>query len=155
MSNTFQQAAFAYNPLFLGTTNTPAFTVRNVVEPMVASATAATGTIDYFVSQQSVLYFTSNAGANWTLNLRGSPTMTLDALMAVNQVVTVAHMVTQGATAYYNSAVQVDGTSVTPKYQGGTAWSAGNASGVDIYTYTVTKTAPGTFTIFASQSQFK
>jgi hypothetical protein len=64
-------------------------------------------------------------------------------------------MVTQGATAYYNNAVQIDGASVTPKWQGGTAPTAGNASSVDVYTYTITKTANTTFTVLASLTQFK
>jgi hypothetical protein len=63
--------------------------------------------------------------------------------------------VTQGTTAYYASALTIDGTSVTPKYQGGLAWAAGNASGIDGYTYTVIKTASATFTVLAAQTQFK
>jgi hypothetical protein len=75
--------------------------------------------------------------------------------MATGESVTVAFFVTQGSTAYYNSAVQVDGSSVTPKYQGGTAWSAGNASSIDSYTYTIIKTGNAAFTVFAAQTQFK
>jgi hypothetical protein len=63
-------------------------------------------------------------------------------------------MVTQGSTAYYNSAVQVDGSSVTPKWQGGTAPTAGNASGIDVYSYTIIKTGSAAFTVLASQVQF-
>jgi hypothetical protein len=74
--------------------------------------------------------------------------------MTTGQVVTIALMATQGATAYYNSAITIDGTSITPKYQGGTAWTAGNASGVDIYTYTIVKTGNSAFTVFTSQTQF-
>jgi hypothetical protein len=67
----------------------------------------------------------------------------------------VTHLVTQGATAYYNSAVQIDGSAVTPKYQGGTAFAAGNASSIDAYVYTVVKTAATpTYTVFASQTKF-
>jgi hypothetical protein len=61
---------------------------------------------------------------------------------------------TQGATAYYNSAVTIDGTSVTPKWIGG-APTAGNASGLDVYRFAVIKTASATFTILASVTQFK
>jgi hypothetical protein len=63
-------------------------------------------------------------------------------------------MVTQGATAYYNNAVTIDGTSVTPKWQGG-APTSGNASGIDVYNYVITKTASATYTVLASQTQFK
>jgi hypothetical protein len=70
---------------------------------------------------------------------------------------TCAFLVTQGSTAYYNSAVQIDGTTsgVTTEWQGGTAPTAGNALGIDVYSYTVIKTASATFTVLAAQTQFK
>jgi hypothetical protein len=76
-------------------------------------------------------------------------------MLAVGDSITVAHLVTQGSTAYYNNALQIDGSAVTPKYQGGTAWTAGNASSIDGYSYTVIKTASTpTYTVFASQTKF-
>jgi hypothetical protein len=138
-----------------GSSSTEALKVPNISEPATVSATAATGTIQYDVCTQSVLYYTSNASANWTVNFRGSSGTSLNTIMSVNDVMTVAFLVTQGATPYYNNAVTVDGSSVTPKYQGGTAWTAGNASSIDVYTYTIIKTANATFTVLASQTQFK
>ena len=108
------------------------------------------------MTTQSVLFYTSNASANWTVNLRASSGTSLNTALATGQSVTVAFLVTQGSTAYYNSSVQVDGTTsgVTTRWQGGTAPTAGNASSVDIYTYTVIKTANATFSVFASQTKF-
>jgi hypothetical protein len=125
-----------------------------VNEVTTVSATAATGTVHYDVSTQSIVYYTSNATANWTLNLRGNSSTTLNSIMAVGDTLTIAFLVTQGATAYYASALTIDGTSVTPKYQGGTAWTGGNASSIDTYTYTVVKTASAVFTVLASQTKF-
>jgi hypothetical protein len=129
-------------------------TLQTVSETVTISATAATGTINYDVSTQSVLYYTSNASANWTTNFRGSSGTSLNSLMSTGQSITVAFLVTQGGTAYYNNVVQVDGSTVTPKWQGGTAPSAGNASSVDVYSYTIVKTGNAAFTIFASQTKF-
>ena len=140
---------------FSGSTSVLAMAMANAGEVATISATAATGTINYDVTTQSVLYYTTSASANWTVNIRANGTNTLNSIMAIGQSVTVAFLVTQGATAYYNSALTIDGTSVTPKYQGGTAWSAGNASGIDSYVYTIIKTASATFTVLASQTQFK
>lgn len=124
-------------------------------ERTTVSATAATGTIAYDAITQGVLYYTSNASANWTLNIRGNSGTTLSSILAVGDAITVTHLVTQGTTAYYNSAVQIDGSAVTPKYQGGTAFAAGNASSIDAYVYTVVKTAATpTYTVFASQTKF-
>jgi hypothetical protein len=147
--------SFTATQTFSGSTSTLAEVLVNAAETATISATAATGTINFDVTTQSVLYYTSNASANWTVNFRASSGTSLNTAMSTGQSVTVTFLVTQGSTAYYNNAVQVDGNSVTPKWQGGTAPSAGNASGVDIYVYTIVKTGSAAFTIFASQTQFK
>jgi hypothetical protein len=139
---------------FTGTSSTLALILNDAGEVATVSATAATGTINYDVTTQSVLYYTSNASANWTVNFRASSGFSLDTIMSTGQSVTAAFLVTQGAVAYYNSAVQVDGSSVTPEWQGGTAPAAGNASSVDVYMYTIVKTGSATFTVFASQTRF-
>lgn len=146
---------FTATQTFNGTSSAVAMVLADAAETVTVSATAATGTINYDVTTQSVLYYTTNASANWTVNFRGSSGTSLNTLMATGQSITVAFLVTQGATAYYNNAVTIDGNSVTPKYQGGTAWSAGNASAIDAYIYTIIKTASATFTVLASQTQFK
>ena len=152
-SPTINTATIA-TPTITGGTNTGSILV-SPEERTTVSATAATGTINFDAVTQGVLYYTSNASANWTLNIRGNSSTTLSSLLAVGDAITVTHLVTQGATAYYNSAVQVDGSSVTPKWQGGTAPTAGNASSVDAYVYTVVKTAATpTYTVFASQTKF-
>jgi hypothetical protein len=63
-------------------------------------------------------------------------------------------LITQGATAYYNATVEIDGSSVTPVWQGGSAPTAGNVTSIDVYTYTAIKTAASTFTVLAAQTQF-
>jgi hypothetical protein len=149
-----QNVSFA-NQLSLGVSGTTMqLKLSAAAETVTISATAATGTVNFDVSTQSILYYTSNASANWTLNIRGSSSTTLNSIMATGQSVTVTHLVTQGSTAYYNSAVTVDGASVTPKWSGGSAPSAGNANSVDVYTYTLFKTGSGSFTVFASQTRY-
>ena len=139
---------------FSGSSSVAATQLSNVKEVSTVSAIAATGTINYDITTQSVLYYTSNASANWTVNFRASSGTTLNTIMSTGESMTVAFLVTQGATAYYNSAVQVDGSSVTPKYQGGTAYAAGNASSIDVYMYTIIKTGNAAFTVFTSQTKF-
>jgi hypothetical protein len=149
-----QNVSFAQT-LALGVSNTlMELTLSAAAETVTIAATAATGTVNFDVSTQSILYYTSNASANWTLNIRGSSSVTLNSIMATGQSVTVTHLVTQGGTAYYNSALTVDGTSVTPKWSGGSAPSAGNTNSVDVYTYTLIKTGSGSFTVFASQTRY-
>lgn len=139
---------------FSGTSSVLAASFANAKEKVTISATAATGTVNYDVTTQSVLYYTSNAAANWTVNFRASSGASLDSVMSTGECITVVFLVTNGATPYYNNAVQVDGSSVTPKYQSGIVWSTGSASAIDAYTYTIVKTGAAAFTIFAAQVKF-
>ena len=142
---------------FTGSTTAIGTKFVNALEKVTISATAATGTIAFYATTQSVLYYTSNASANWTINLTGASTpVTLDTLMATGESITVVHMVKQGSTAYYNSSVQVDGTGtgITTVWQNGSAPSTGNVNSTDVYSYTVVKTGSATFTVFAVQTKF-
>lgn len=145
---------FTATQTFSGSSSALAMVLNDAAETATVSATAATGTINYDVTTQSVLYYTSNASGNWTVNFRASSGTSLNTAMSTGQSVTAAFLVTQGSTPYYNNVVQVDGSSVTPKWQGGLAPAAGNASGVDAYVYTIIKTGAATFTVFASQTRF-
>jgi hypothetical protein len=136
------------------TTNFSASGVTTLGETTTVSATASSGTINYDVKTQGVLYYTSNATGTWVMNFRGDGSTTLNSLMAVGETRTVTFLSTQGSTAYYNTAVQVDGNALTPKWQGGSAPTAGNPSSIDIYTYSIIKTASATFTVLASQTRF-
>jgi hypothetical protein len=147
---------FTGTKTFSGTTSTLAMVLNDAAEVATVSATAATGTIAYDITTQSVLFYTSNASANWTVNFRASSGTSLDTALATGQSVTVAFLVTQGATAFFNNVVQVDGTTsgVTTRWLGG-APAAGNASGIDSYRYLIIKTGSATYTVLASVTQFK
>jgi len=100
------------------------------------------------------LYYTTNASANWTLNVRASSGATLNSIMTTGDSQTIAFLVTQGSTAYYASSFTVDGSAITPKWQGGTAPTSGNTSSIDAYVYTIIKTGSAAFTVLASQTKF-
>ena len=148
------------SPTFTGTVITSNLTVNGslkittALEVASVSATAATGTINIDFLSNPVVYYTANATANWTLNVRGNSSTTMNAVMSTGDVATVTFMAQQGATAYYPTVYQIDGTTVTPKWQGGTAPTSGNASSIDTYAVTVVKTAANTYTAFASQTRF-
>ena len=128
--------------------------VTGIRETSTVSATAATGTINFDTLTQVVLYYTTNASGNFTVNFRGNSGTSLDTVMSTGQSLSATFLVTNGSTAYYNSAVTIDGNSVTPKWQGGTAPTSGNASSVDSYTYVILKTGSATFTVLASVTKF-
>jgi hypothetical protein len=138
-----------------GSATTLAEVIKNAAEPITVSATAATGTINYNLLTQSVVYYTTAASANWTINLRGDGTTSMNTLLSTGQAATMVFMATQTSPAYYNNVVQVDGTTsgVTTKWLNGTP-TIGNINAVDVYTYTVVKTGSAAFTVFASQALF-
>jgi hypothetical protein len=123
-------------------------------ERTTVSATAAGSTVQFDVKTQGVLYYTSNSTGNWTINVRGDSGTTLNSIMTTGDALTVVFLATNGVTPYYGSALTIDGSAVTPKFQNGVAFSAGNASSIDIYTYTIIKTASATFTVLAGQTKF-
>jgi hypothetical protein len=154
--NTFSGSnSFTGKQTFTGSTSLIASKFVSGVEKITVSATAATGTINFDVTTQPVLYYTSDASANFTINFRASSGTSLNTAMSTGESLTVVFINTNGSTAYYNNAITIDGTSVTPKYQGTLAWSVGTASGIDIYSYTIVKTASATFTVFTSQNAFQ
>jgi hypothetical protein len=131
--------------------------IYEVVEKASLSGVALTGTVNFNVLDGSVVYYTANASANWTLNVRGDSSNTLNTVMATNDSVSIVVMATQGSTAYRpdtTTPLTIDGNAVTPKWAGGTAPTAGNANSVDIYTFTIIKTASATFSVFATQTKF-
>ena len=128
--------------------------VVNQIYEKVTTDTSTSGVIDFDVNTQAIMFFTVNQSANRTINFRADASTALNDVMAVGQSLTLAVPMTQGSTAYYLDTFQIDGTAVTPKWQGGLTPDAGNASGIDVYSFTIIKTASATYTILAAQSQF-
>ena len=145
---------FTAQQTFSGTSSNLATKIINTAEAVTVSATAATGTINFDVTTQSVLYYTSNSTANWTLNFRASSGTSLNTALNTGESVTVVFMATNGSTAYYASTIQIDGSTVTPKWIFGSSPSSGNASSIDAYTFTIIKTGSATYTVLASQIKY-
>ena len=120
-------------------------------EKFYTTATGFAGYTFYFTTNGAIQYSTANATASGTVNITSASGVTLNSILAVNEAITCVLQITNGTTAYYPTAWQIDGTSVTPKWIGGTAPTAGNVSAMDIYTVTIQKTASATYTVIASQ----
>jgi hypothetical protein len=122
--------------------------IEEVYEKVGTSLTTS-GLITCYTTNYGVIYFSANQSANRTINFAD-----VNANLGINQSVTGAVLMTQGSTAYYLNTIQVDGSTVTPKWQGG-APTEGNASGIDVYSFTIIKTADATFTVLASLAAFE
>ena len=148
------------SPLISGGTSTTTTVAYPILispeERLNVSATTSTGTINFDLATAGTLYHTANAAANHTLNFRFSSNTSLTNVLTTNDSITAVFMNTNGATAYYPNVITVDGATsgVSIKYQGGTAFSAGNASSVDAYVFNIIKTAATSYTVLASQTKF-
>jgi len=123
-------------------------------ERMVFTGTAATGTIAIDLLTANTHFFNSDATGNQVINLRGSATTSLNTILATNDTITAVVLIQNGGTAYYPTAVQIDGSGVVPKWQGGTAPASGNINSIDAYVITVMKSGSATYTVLASQTKF-
>ena len=125
------------------------FTLAYPFENWYINAGAFGGYTAYCQTNNAVHYLTGTSTSNGTLNISYAAGTTLNTAMAIGQSITFSLLITN-TTAYYPNLIQIDGSTVTPKWSGGTAPTAGNASAVDIYQFTILKTAAATFTVFAA-----
>jgi hypothetical protein len=122
-------------------------------EAIVVSAIGFAG-YTFNVTSGSVQYITANSTANGTLNIRGDASNTLNNFLAVNASLSIVLDITNGSSAYYPNLIQIDGTTQTVKWNGGTAISSGNASAVDRYVFQIIKTAANTYSVMGTQVKF-
>ena len=127
--------------------------ISSPIEPVTVNASSPGATLNYYVQSGTVVYYTSNATNNFTWNVGYDGFFNINTWLANNRALTIVLLVTNGTTAYYPNAFSIDGTSVTPKYVGGNAITAGNANSIDSYTMTIIKTASATYTVLLSQTK--
>jgi hypothetical protein len=128
--------------------------VSTILEKATVNASAVPGNLNFDTITSAVLYYTLDSTTNWNINFRGNLSTSLNTTMTVGQSITLALITKQGSTAYYPTDFTIDGSTITPFWQNGNTVSAGNTNGIDIYTFTIIKTANNTFTTFASQTKF-
>lgn len=147
------QAAGSSYAALSGADFTGPVTLNEVLEK-VSIASSTSGTLNFSANDQALLLLDTAQTANRTLNIIGDASNSLDSVVDVGQSLTCAIMATQGSTAYYFNTIQIDGVTQTISWQGGNAPSAGNASGLDVYTFSIIKTAAATYTILGTMVQF-
>lgn len=146
--------ALVSNPNIVGGTATNSV-LTAPEETITITASASTGTVAVNCASGGVTFATANASANWVTNLRASSTATLNSILSVGQSISHVYLNTNGATAYYHTSLQIDGTAVTPRWQSASTPTSGNANSVDAYSFTVIKTSTTpTYSVLASQVRF-
>lgn len=146
---------------FIDNTSTPFVSfssiasVQSAFEKVTVSSSSATGTINYNIISQSVLFYTASATGNWTINVRGNSTTTLNNILDVGQSVSFVFLATNSSPAFYQTGFQIDNVSVSPRWQGGVAPTSGNPNSIDAYAFVLTKlTSTPTYLVLASQTRY-
>ena len=137
---------------------TPALTNPNFIGSLLEAATitasAPAATTTYDVLTQTVQHYPTASANNFTLNIRGNGSTALSSVLSTGQAVTFALLITNGSTAYYPNVVQIDGTTVTPKWQNGASITSGYTNSTDVYVFTVLKTGSSTYLVLGTQTKF-
>ena len=152
------ESTFTAKQIFQGNTIATALKLINAAEQVYLSGislgSSGNTTVNIDLANSSVYYFNTSSSNNWNINFRLSSTMSLNNALATNESISAVVMATQGATPYYANSLLIDGVTVTPRWQDALSPTGGNASSIDIYNYTIIKTANGTYTVLGSQTRF-
>lgn len=113
------------------------------------------GTWNHDVLTSNAIAYTSvEPQGNLVLNVRGDTSTTLNSIMQNQQSLTVVFAFKNASSPKYITGFQIDGTTRTVNWQGGSAPTAGNANSIDVYSFTIWKTDNNTFTVLGSLTKF-
>ena len=99
-----------------------------------------------------VHYFTTTETTTSTPNIRFDSSTTLDSKMSVGDSISIT-LITTAAASGYSANITIDGSPITENWVGGSAPTGGGSSGVDVYSYTIVKTATATYVVIANLSK--
>lgn len=139
-----------------GLTGTPSISVTNLntegqlKEKVNVTAGKLSDNLDINIDNGNVHLFTTQETTTSTPNIVSTAGINTD--MSVGDAISVT-IVTTAAAGGYSAQLTIDGAAVTENWIGGDAPSEGGSSGVDIYSYTIMKTASATYTVVANKAQ--
>lgn len=123
-------------------TSTGLTTIAEVNETL-NSGTISSNIFTANIESGNVFYITTAPSANFTINLTNMPTTD-------NKVFSFAFFVIQGSTGYIPSALQIDGSSQTIKWSGGSTPTPTNGAGkIDVFGFSLIRRS-STWEILAS-----
>ena len=129
-------------------------TIHEVLESANIQSSGAGNTMNIIFSTGGVFYYTGNSTSNVTFNFIYDNSTPLNSFMSIGQSLTGAILMSQGNTAYYPTTVKIDNNTVTTKWANGTSPSSGNPNSIDVYTFSIIKTANAVYTVLGSATKF-
>ena len=139
-----------------GLTGMPSISVTNLntegrlSEKVNITAGKLSDNLDINIDNGNIHLFTTQETTTSTPNIVSNAGINTD--LAVGDAISVT-IVTTAAAAGYSAQLTIDGAAVTENWTGGSAPDEGGSSGVDIYAYTIMKTASATYTVVATQTK--
>ena len=128
--------------------------IGQMFEQTTINASSVSSTVTYnLLSQAGITLNTAGSSANWTLNVRGDASNTLNSLLGIGQSFTLVFIVQQTATPYYMTTFQIDGVTTTVRWNG-VAPSSGTVNGIDAYSFSILKTAAATYTVVGAMTRY-
>ena len=130
--------------------------VSETIEKVNVSSTAFGSLLplNFDVLVQPIFYSTSSSAGTGAINFRANSTTAFETLLANGQSMTLTALITNGSSANYISSVQIDSVTQTVKWAGGTVPTSGNPNSIDLYSFTLIKTAPLTYTVLGSTQKY-
>ena len=107
---------------------------------------------DIDLANGMVHHFTTQETTTSTPNIRFDSSTTLDSKMSVGDSISIT-LITTAASSGYSANITIDGSPITENWVGGNAPTGGGSSGVDVYSYTIVKTATATYVVIANLSK--
>lgn len=119
----------------------------------VLTSTPASGTINIDFLNGGVVYY-GTATSNFSLNVRGNATTTLNTVLATGEAAGMTVLIPQGGTSgYAQTNILIDGVTGVPLWQGGSGTFS--VSGIDVIGLEIIKVGSGSYTILESVTKFK
>ena len=118
------------------------------------------GTTNINCANNAVHFLDTDSAGNFTLNMRGSGSLTLNNMMPSGTSITIAVIYDSGGTSHYPSgALQIDGSTSwgSVRWAGGTAPVADDAkaNSSSVLTYSILKTGNAAYRVLGTFTSFK
>lgn len=128
--------------------------IQEAKEKVTIDNVGSTGTINFDILDQAILYKSANTTSNFAINVRGNSTTTLNSIMNIGESFTCTLLNTVGTLGGYISTFYIDGNLIIVKWPGG-APTSGILNSINSYTFNIIKTASNTYTVLGSLIGFE
>lgn len=129
--------------------------VKSLLQNTYVASTPSNNVIDFNILEFSSILNTSNSTGNTIINVRGNSSTSLDSLLDVGHFIDITFVNPKGTSIYYANTIQIDSTTVTPKWKNLLEFSGiSNNNCTDLYSYKIYKIASNSYQIFANREEY-